>query len=67
MKQLPIHILLKVKALGYKTSDYRRRFITSARYPRVLATNKDKVINQRDTKPCKEGHAGRHESESLAG
>ena len=30
-------------------------FVDSARLTRVLATNRGKVVDQRNSKPCKEG------------
>ena len=44
MNQLPTQ--LDVHALGYVASDHNNGIVTSARSPRVLATNGVKVINR---------------------
>ena len=47
------HPILDVHVLDNVASDYSSVFVTTSRSPGVLATNRDKVLHQRDANPGK--------------
>ena len=52
-----VHLDFLLMLLGWVISDYSSVLVTFARSPKILATYRGKVIDQRDANPCKEGKA----------